>query len=194
MIIELLTAVLVVITAFYAWATYKILRANEKVVEAMYEQAIAVGRPYVVVAPTLEVDNPIFYLRVSNTGKTAAEKLQLTIDKPFFKFGEKGESKNLASFAAFNQPIDSFSPGAEITFSLAQGFKVFEGSTENPDMPHTFSITAKYEFAGRQVQEVNRIDLRPYLGADVPQDAYIRKLREMSESLKKMAASASKAP
>lgn len=193
MIIELLTAALVVITAFYAWATYKMLRTNEKVVEAMNEQAVAVGRPYVVIAPVLEVDNPIFYLRVSNTGKTAAEKLQLKIDKPFFKFGEKGENKNLASFAAFNQPIDSFPPGAEITFSLAQGFKVFDG-TENPDMPHTFSVTAKYEFAGRQVEEVNRIDLRPYFGADVPQDAYIRKLREMSESLKKMAASASKAP
>ncbi len=193
-IIEWLTAALVAITAFYAWATYKILRANEKVVEAMNEQAVAVGRPYVVVAPVLEVDNPIFYLRISNTGKTAAEKLELKIDKSFFKFGEKGASKNLASFTAFNQPIGSFPPGAEITFSLAQGFKVFEGSSENPDMPHTFSITAKYEFGGRQVEEVNRVDLRPYLGADVPQDAYIRKLKEMSESLKKMAASASKAP
>jgi hypothetical protein len=193
-IIELLTAALVLITAFYAWATYKILRANEKVVEAMHEQTVAVGRPYVVVAPVLEVDNPIFYLRVSNTGKTAARNLRLVIDKSFFKFGEKGESRNLASFTAFNQPIDSLPPGGEITFSLAQGFKVFEGGTENPDMPHTFSITAEYEFPGHHVSEVNHVDLRPYLGADVPQDAYIRKLREISESLKKLAANASKAP
>lgn len=188
MIIELLTATLVAITAFYAWATYKILRANENVVDAMNEQAIALGRPYVVIAPVLEADNPIFYLRVSNTGKTTAEKLQLTLDKPFFKFGEKSETKNLASFALFNKPIDSFPPGSEITFSLAQGFKIFEGNSENPDMPQTFSVTAKYEFSGRQVEEVNRIDLRPYLGADVPQDAYVRKLREISESLKKLAA------
>jgi hypothetical protein len=193
-IIELLTAVLVVITAIYAWATYRILRANEKVVEAMQEQAIAVSRPYVVVAPMLEVDNPIFYLRVSNTGKTAAQNLRLTMDKSFFKFGEKGENRNLASFTAFKQPIDSFPPGADITFSLAQGFKVFAGDTENPDMPHTFSVTANYEFVGRRVEEVNHIDLRPYLGADVPQDAYIRKLKEMSESLKKIAANASRAP
>ena len=122
--------------------TYRILRANEKIVEAMHEQAVAVGRPYVIVGPVLEVDNPIFYLRVSNTGNTAAQNLRLTIDKPFFKFGEKGERNNLATFSLFNQPIESFPPGSEITFSLAQGFKVFAGDTKNRDMPHTFSITA----------------------------------------------------
>lgn len=188
MIIELLTAALVAITAFYAWATYRILRANERVVEAMQEQAVAVYRPYVVVAPVLEVDNPIFYLRISNEGKTAAQNLRLTVDKSFFKFGEKHEGSDLASFTAFNEPIDSFPPGAEITFSLAQGFKVFAGSSENPDMPRTFSVTVKYEFAARQVAEVHRIDLRPYSAADVPQDAYVRKLNKMIESIEKVAA------
>lgn len=33
-----LTLVLVVVTAFYAWATYRILRANEAVVKAMQDQ------------------------------------------------------------------------------------------------------------------------------------------------------------
>lgn len=35
MTIEILTAALVLITAFYAWATFKILGANEKVVEVI---------------------------------------------------------------------------------------------------------------------------------------------------------------
>lgn len=194
MTIELLTAALVLITAFYAWATFKILRANEKVVEVMHEQAIAASRPYVVVAPLLELDNPIFYLRISNLGRTAATSLRLTIDKSFFKFGEDSKDGDLASFTAFNQPIDSFPPGAEITFSLAQGFKIFEGNTENPKLPHTFSVTAEYEFAGKKLREVNQIDLRPYLGADVPQDAYLRKLKDMSESLKMIAKHAGKTP
>ena len=189
MIIEFLTGALVIITAFYAWATYKILRANESVVEAMREQSLAMARPYVVVALALEADNPIFYLRVVNMGKTAAENLKLTIDKSFFKFGEKSENRNLASFTAFTQPIDSFPPGSEITFALAQGFKVFEGDKENPDMPHNFSVTAQYEFMGRKVVEVNRIDLRPYLEADFPQNAYVRKLKEISESLKNISGS-----
>ena len=194
MTIDLLTAALVLITAFYAWATFKILRANEKVVEVMHGQAIAASRPYVVVAPLLELDNPIFYLRISNLGRTAATNLRLTIDKSFFKFGEESKDRDLASFTAFNQPIDSFPPGAEITFSLAQGFKIFEGNAENPKLPHTFSVTAEYEFADKKLREVNQIDLRPYLGADVPQDAYLRKLKDMSESLKKIADHAGIAP
>ena len=193
MIIEILTAILVVITTFYAWATFKILRANEKVVEVMHEQAVATSRPYVVVAPILELDNPIFYLKISNLGRTSAINLRLTLDKSFFKFGEDSKQRDLANFTAFNQLIHSFPPGAEITFSLAQGFKIFEGSTENPKLPHTFSVTAEYEFAGNKVHEVNKIDLRPYIGADVPQDAYIRKLKEISESLKNIASHTGKA-
>ena len=81
MVIDYLTGVLVLITGFYASATFRILRANENVVEVMHEQAEAVTRPYVSVAPVLEPDNPIFYLRISNTGKTAANKLKLTIDE-----------------------------------------------------------------------------------------------------------------
>jgi hypothetical protein len=54
-------------------------------------------------------------------------------------------------------------------------------------------VTAEYEFADKKVREVNRIDLRPYLGADIPQDAYLRKLKDMSESLKKMVDHAGKA-
>lgn len=42
-----LTALLVVITGFYAWATFRILRANEAVVKVMKDQLEAQGRPYV---------------------------------------------------------------------------------------------------------------------------------------------------
>ena len=191
MVIDLLTAALVVITAFYAWATFKILRANESVVEVMREQALATSRPYVVVAPVLEFDNPIFYLRISNIGKTAAANLHIKIDKSFYQFGE---NRDISTFTAFSQPIDSFPPGAEITFALAQGFKIFEGSTENPKLPHTFSVVADYHFAGQHVIETNQIDLRPYLNADVPQDAYVRKLKDISKSLNEIAAHAKKAP
>jgi hypothetical protein len=53
-------------------------------------------------------------------------------------------------------------------------------------------VTAEYEFEGAQVKEENHIDLRPYLGADIPQDAYIRKLKAMSESLRILAENAKK--
>ena len=105
---EILTGALVLITGFYAWATYKILKANERVVEVMHEQAEAVTRPYVAVSALLETDNPIFYLRIANTGKTAATDLKLNLDKPFYRFAEKNEEKNLADYSAFKDMITSF--------------------------------------------------------------------------------------
>ena len=51
--IEVLTTLLVVITGFYAWATCRILRANEQVVSVMQEQSEAINRPYIAVSTFL---------------------------------------------------------------------------------------------------------------------------------------------
>jgi hypothetical protein len=189
MIIELLTAVLVIITAFYAWATYRILRANEKVVEVMHEQAEVMTRPYVSIASVLEPDNPIFYLRISNTGKTAAHNLKLTLDKMFFQFGEQSVEASLASHPAFNQIIDAFPPGAELVFSLAQSFKIFSEDANREMLPTTFCVLAKYSYGDKVVEENNIIDLRPYFGANLPQDPYVRKLKDISKAIDNMSRS-----
>ncbi len=194
MVIDYLTGALVLITAFYAWATFRILRANEKVVEVMHEQAEAVTRPYITVAPVLEPDNPIFYLRISNTGKTSANKLKLTIDKSFHKFGEKSGERDLATFAAFNQIIESFPPGAEITFSLAQSFKLFSEDADEEILPQSFTITAEYSYENKTVKERNIIDLKAYFGADIPQDPYVRKLKDISKAIEKVATNVAKKP
>jgi hypothetical protein len=194
MVIDYLTGALVIITAFYAWATFRILRANEKVVEVMHEQAEAVTRPYVSVAPVLEPDNPIFYLRITNTGKTTANKLKLTIDKSFHKFGEKSSEADLASFAAFNNVIESFPPGAEIVFSLAQSFKLFGEESDKELLPQSFTITAEYSYGNKTVKENNIIDLKAYYGANIPQDAYVRKLKDISKAIEKVAENVSKKP
>lgn len=183
MVIELLTATLVLITGFYAWVTLQILRTNERVIDVMREQALAESRPYVVVVPFLELDNPIFYIRIANTGRTAATNLCLKIDKSFHQFGESAKEHDLATLPAFSQSIDSLPPGAEIIFPLAQGAKIFNQVEEASTVPRTFSVTAEYDFAGQHVVETNRIDLRPYLKAGIPQDAYIRKLESIRKSL-----------
>lgn len=140
--------------------------------------------PYISITPILEPDNPIFYLRISNCGKTTANNLSLSIDKSFYQFGEK---KDLASFTAFKKKIDSLPPKTEITFALAQGFLIFANNEENPKLPHTFSISAEYEFNEQKVKEISNIDLRPFLNADIPQDPYVRKLKELNECLKTIA-------
>lgn len=192
--IEFLTALLVVITGFYAWVTYRILKANERVVEAMREQSEATYRPYVTVTPYLEPDNPIFYLRIANLGKTAANDLRLAIDRSFFKFGERSERNDLASFAVFNQPIDSLPPDSEIVFGLAQGFVVFAEGADPSTCPTTFTVTAAYKFGAKQVEERHVIDLKPYLHADVPQDPVIRKLKAINDSIGKLTGAVKSTP
>ena len=160
----------------------------------MYEQAEAVTRPYISVAPILEPDNPIFYLRISNTGKTAANQLRLTIDKSFYKFGEKSGERDLATFAAFNQVIEFFPPGAEITFSLAQSFVLFAEDADKEILPQSFTVTAEYSYGKKTITEDNIIDLKAYLGADIPQDAYIRKLKDISKAIEKVAENVAKKP
>jgi len=38
---------LVIITAFYAWVTFRIMKANERTVAAMHSQIESATRPYV---------------------------------------------------------------------------------------------------------------------------------------------------
>ena len=191
--IEILTATLVVITAFYAWATYRILNANEKVVQVMQEQSEAMTRPYVSVSTTLEADNPIFYLSIVNNGRTAARNLRLILDKPFHQFGEPSKDRDIGTFAAFNEPIDTFPPGASMIFSLAQGFVVLAKDADESILPKRFTVTTEYEHGmDKTVREEHVIDLRPYRNADIPQVAMIRKLGDMIKALEKIATSVKK--
>ncbi len=82
--IEFLTAALVFITAFYAYLTHRIAKANRQVVQVMREQSEALTRPYVTVAAVAQPGSPALYLRISNTGKTAAEQLRLELDRDFY--------------------------------------------------------------------------------------------------------------
>jgi len=183
--IEILTALLVVITGIYAWFTFRILKANERIVERMHEQQESMYRPYVSISPVVYPENPIAFLKIQNTGLTAANNLRLTLDKDFFQFGDKKEERNLKSHSAFKDQISSLVPGAEIYFYLAQSFVIF-GKKGGEDLtPTVFSITAEYEYLGKKVSENTVIDLCPYLGAANPHDPLVRQLKDIKEVIEK---------
>lgn len=183
--IEILTGLLVIITGLYALFTFKILRANQSVVAEMQSQNEALRRPYIVISPALFPNNIIFFLRIRNTGSTAAENLRLSIDKNFYEFGRVEDKYNLKSFRAFNDSIDSFVPGAEMTFYLAQGFVIF-GKNSNPDAtPSVFTVTAEYSFGKKTVVENTVIDLRSYANSTPPQDSISYELKKIREILEK---------
>ena len=181
---ELLTAILVLVTGFYAWATFRILKANERVVDVMKKQNDAMVRPYITITTFVHPRHPLIYLKIINTGKTAAENLRLEIDRPFYQFGQGREENNIANFPAFQKPIDCFPPGTSLCFDLAQGFIIF-GKDANPNItPTKFSIKAIYSYAEKTVEEVTNIDLQPYLNSKREPDSLIEELEKIQKAIK----------
>jgi hypothetical protein len=185
-VIEYLTAILVLITAIYAYLTFRMAKASEASVEMMQDQSESMSRPYVTVAPFIRPHTTFLYLRLNNIGRTAAQNLRLSLDRDFFQFGEVNQpNRNLRRISAFSTPIDSFPPGMELIFGLAQGFLIFGESTNPSACPTQFSITATYEFLGKSVTEVNRVDLRPYIGSEGERDPVAEELVRIRAALEK---------
>jgi hypothetical protein len=186
-LIEVLTTLLVVITGFYAWATFRILRANEQVVSVMQEQSEAINRPYIAASTFLVPRSVMIYLKIENIGKTAAQNLRLTLDRDFYKFGRSGEENNLAKFSAFIQAIKTFPPGAQLIFPLAQAFVVFGEEANSEATPRLFNVNATYSYLHKTVTETTTIDLNPYLKSQPEPDPMLDKLDAMVKSLDIMA-------
>lgn len=182
--IEILTGALVLITALYAWLTHRIARSNERSSELMARQTELLTRPYVEVSVFVPPKIPILYLRVANTGKTAARNLRLSMDRSFFQYGESNGT-DIAKLSAFSEPIGSFAPGAELIFALAQGFVIFGEKADPSITPPEFNVTASYEFEGRSVSEATHIELKPYLGSTMEPSPLIEELERIRKAVEK---------
>ncbi len=182
---DLLTAALVVVTTVYAMLTYGIMRANRRSVAAMERQTEALSRPYITVAPFVLPKNPILFLRITNTGKTAAERVRLELDRPFHRFGRPEQTENLATFSVFSEEIASVPPSAEFIFALQMAPALFGNDIDQSKTPLTFKVTASYGFAGKVLTEVTNVDLRPFRGMHMAYDPVVNELSEIKDILKK---------
>jgi hypothetical protein len=188
MVIEYLTAILVFITAIYAYLTHRMAKSAEESVDAMNQQTMALSRPYVAIQPFIRPHTPILYLRIKNSGRTAAMNLELSIDRDFYQFGETNQNgKNLKNLSAFTVPIDSFPPEMELLFALGQGWVLFGEDGNTTAMPTQFAVTAKYAFSGIEVSETTHIDLRPYLGSEGERDPLVEEVEKVRKVLEKNA-------
>ncbi len=185
-VIDYLTAILAFITGIYAWSTNRMARAADASLQAVVAQSEAMLRPYVTISPWIRPKALFFYLRISNSGRTAATNLRLTIDRDFFQWGHADRpDHNLRTKSVFSQAIDSLSPGAELLFGLGQGPVLFGPGARPEVTPVQFSVTAAYEFFGKAVVEVSRIDLRPFLGSDGEPDPLIEELERIRSAIEK---------
>jgi hypothetical protein len=181
-----LTLALVLITGFYAWATFRILRANEAVVLAMESQTEAQLRPYVVVSVAPRIGTTLLLLEVQNTGRSPAVDLRLRMDKEFFPHAERRDSENIAKLSAFTEPIESLAPGARLQFILGVGGTIFAAGVDDALCPKVFSVKAQYRYAGHAYDEDNTIDLRPMLHSAAIHDPIAEEVKRLRESVEKL--------
>ena len=184
---DILTGVLVIVTMFYAWATFHILKANKGVVEIMQSQLEQVSRPYIQASMFVRTGTPLLCLRIQNTGKSAAQNLKLEIDKDYFQFGEKRDDKNIRLKSAFQRPISCFPPDSVIEFALGMGHQIFSPTADDAVSPKLFSVKANYSFSGKRVTELTEIDLSPYLKTDIPRNVVYDGLSEVKEAIQQLA-------
>ncbi|MFC1643659.1 hypothetical protein ACFL1F_01090 [Chlamydiota bacterium] len=181
----ILTAILVVITGVYVWLTFRILKANEKTVVFMRDQSESLTRPYVNISVVIYPQNSLFYLKIANTGRSTAEKLRMKIGKDFYQYGMNQENRNLRKFSAFSEEIDSFHPGAEMQFGLAQGFVLFGDEADLNLTPTRFEIETEYIGNGKKYYEIIPIDLSPYSKSILPHDPYVDQLSKICKAIEK---------
>ena len=180
---EWLTLANVLLTAMFAGLTFFILRANRAAVGAMREQMADQNRPFVAVTVQVRMGTPVIQLLIRNVGRSPAQNLRLRLDRDFFQFGEKGEARNLAKQSAFSQSIDCLPPMSELLFDLGMGFKIFESGTDPKTCPHTFEVSADYEYGKSKYSEKTHVDLRPYMGTSVPHHPVVEELEGVRKSI-----------
>jgi len=179
---EILAAASVALTAVYAFLTFRILQANRATVKVMQEQSIALQRPYLAVTAGPERGSIVFILKISNVGRTAAERVSLTMDNAFYQFGDS--NKNIQSMNAFVGVIETMPPGFELIFHLGTSIQIYGGGTPGP-MPQVFVVTAAYnDSTGREYHEKTTIDLRAFHQTAVLEDQIVKQLEEISKTLK----------
>ncbi|MDP1953599.1 MAG: hypothetical protein Q8K71_03900 [Polaromonas sp.] len=186
MVVEILTAILVLVTAIYSYLTYRMAQASEASVRAVRDQSEAMLRPYLDVVVYVRPHTTLLYLRISNSGRTAAENVRLSIDKDFFQFGNQNRPEaNLRKKPAFTQNIDRFAPGERLVFGLAQGAVVFGNEGSSDVTPQQFSVSVHYGFADKRVQETHKVDLRPYFGSEGERDPLVEEIERLRQVIER---------
>ncbi len=181
--IEFLTAVLVIVTALYAFITYKILMANQQSVQSMKLQYISYIRPYVVTEIYIAT-NAYFYLKIKNAGVSNAENLKLNINKSFYTLAKNRPEEDISKRYEFNNIIKSFPPKSELVIQLAHGSQLYSDKYDEGLTPLQFQITAQYNYGIEKFNEELNIDLKQYENMILLREPITEELHKMNELLK----------
>ena len=178
-----LTALLVLITAIYAYLTHRMAKASEASVRLMKEQSDAISRPYVSVSLLKQPNNPFILLRIENTGQTAAQDVTLTLGPEFEKIKHLKGPSELETAYFFSKTIASFPPRSPVHYLLGFGGAFVADDKKRPQ--ETFSITARYSFSGKTVSETTWLDVNQYDSTVLETDPLVEILTKIKDELAK---------
>lgn len=179
----ILTAVLVLITAIYAYLTHRMVKASEASVRLMKAQADAISRPYVSISLVKQSNNPFIFLRVENTGETTARDMTLNLGPEFEKVQHLQGPKELKASYLFIKTLASFPPRSPVFFLLGLGASFMADDKTRPQQ--TFSIIAKYSFSGQTVNETTWLDVNQYNSTSLETDPVVDVLNKIKDELAK---------
>lgn len=175
---EILTAFLLLVTAVYAYITYRILQANEKAVQHMKMQTVAISRPYVSI--DVITHGPLISLFARNDGKSSAHAVSMTVSPALHSYHRETAHPSRIVEAG----IAFMPPGKEIEEFLGGWHEI---ESENSSLKYTGVI--KYsDSEGTQYEEPFTIDLMLRKGLSyIRHDTVEKELQNIDRGLKAIA-------
>jgi hypothetical protein len=178
--IEVLTAVLVVITAIYAYFNYLMAKRNGEMVAQMKAQHESFLAP--VVCASIKIKHgSMMCLLVCNRGQSPATNLRLSLDRDFHQFGQSSANSNMRNYPLFQETIPSFAPGEELFTFLVQGHEL------NDFAPTKLAVLARYEFGGKPYEQVHEINLAAYFRTAQDRNELLDEAMKISKALEDLA-------
>jgi len=179
---NIVSLVLVLATGAYVYLTHKIASANSLMARQMLAQQENISRP--VLAANIEVRSQVlFVLVIRNTGASVATDIRLSLDRDFFRFGEK-TGNNLRDLPVFREQPFTLASGDALRFDLAQGFVIFADGADPNIVPPRFNIVAKYKSPSKDYSEIIAVDLAPYRMTNWPKSEIALEIEKLTKALK----------
>lgn len=167
------------VAAVTTYATFRILRANQAVVDEMRAESIARERPYIRITLHVRPQTQLFYLVIENIGKSPAFSIRLTLERPF-----RTPTGNLADLAAFSQVIDCLPSNSVLRFMLGTGPELLGNDVNREEVPLRFDLVATYSYGGSSTSERTTIDFRPYHSSSLEFDPVVEELERLRDTVK----------
>jgi len=164
-------ALLICITAYYVYLTWRLLLENQELRQLS-------NRPEIALTLSLhEAHVNLIFLIIQNIGQGAAHNVRLTTDKPFRTSG----SRDLAEIGPFKTGIGLLSPHQKIEVFLANAIDRYDELKTEP-----LGITAKWkDSSGKSFSRTFAVDFAEYENVSRIGEPPLYSIADSSEKIEK---------